>query len=1157
MHAVKRSLLTLIAALLFPLMVMAQTTTSGDVTGTVTDPTGAVVPNVPVTVTNDATGQAINVASNGSGFYRAANLQPGTYTISATVPGFAPAKRRADVAVGTVTTVNLALATASTSTTIEVSAEAPMIETENGNTTSTHNDREIQLVPNGGGDQTYIAQTSPGVNINTASGGGFGNFSAFGLPGTSNLFTVNGNDNMDPYLNLNNSGATNLTLGANELSEVSVVTNGYSVQYGRQAGAQVNSVTKSGGNDFHGNAIYYWNGRALNADNWFNKHQANPADRTPTGFVNANQWSASFGGPVRKDKTFFFVDTEGLRVIIPVPAQVFVPSPQFESYVLTTGLPGNGQAAQVPFYTKLFKLYNSSPGASNAGKQGLDSVGGCGDFAGTAGFGLTDANGNAVPGQVPCALGYHSDFPNFAHEWTLAGRVDHQISANDKMYLRYHQDKGLQPTFTDPLNPIFNTDSNQPSYDGQFNEVHTFGTKAVNQFILSGAYYRAIFVNENQAASLAAYPATTEFFDGLYTNLGGTNFNFPQGRNVTQYQVVDDFSYQLGNHALKLGTNYRRNDVTDYTTGVLTVPLQRVFSMTNFSSGISDFAEQRFPLAPTNPIALWSAGWYGEDDWRVTDKLKLTLGLRVDHDSNPVCHTNCFNRFAAGPFENVTTNISTPYNQLINAGLQQAFPSTQTLVWQPRIGFAWTPWGQNTVIRGGAGIFSDLLAAFLVDNFVRNAPGDVTIVDASGTSAFAPGVPGSTYTLMQNSGAAFHSQFSSGGNAASIAALVPGFAGISYQSAANKLDTPTYEEWNLEVEHSFGTRTSVSANYVGNHGYHIPIFDPWENVACRNVAACGNLAPTITTTRQNTEFSTVRQVSTSAYSHYDGLVLAMQRSFSRGLQASFSYTWSHALDTVSNGGLLPWSGNDSLLTRISPFGQASNYGNADYDVRHAINANYVYELPFKASNKLFNSLIGGWSVSGTFFYHSGYPFSVTDTTGEQALLRNGSNTALLANITGPVDFSSCTRGPAVNPTGPGGIDSCLSFSSFSPVGPPTHVVNGQTVPFINPVTGTQQIPIPADFTNQRRNQFRGPMYFNTDMSLRKAFKLSERFNFSVGANAYNVLNHPNFGNPNAALTDGSFGQFFTTVNPPTSALGSGLGGDASSRSIQLEGRLTF
>lgn len=1140
MKAGKRSLIVLFTIALFALGVVAQTTSSGDITGTVTDPTGAVVPNAPITITNDATGQSVNVTSNGSGFYRAANLQPGTYTISVTIAGFAPAKKRATVAVGTVTTINLPLNTASTQTTVEVTAEAPVIETENGDVTNTHDTREIELLPNGGGDQSYIAQTSPGVTMNTSVNTGYGNFSAFGLPGTANLFTVNGNDNMDPFLNLNNSGATNLTLGANELSEVSVVSNGYSVQYGRQAAAQVNSVTKSGSNAFHGNAVYYWNGRAMNADNWLNKHvdASQGQTPTPTGFVNANQWSASLGGPIKKDKTFFFVDTEGLRVIIPVPSQVFVPSQAYQSFVVSTLASAPvAQSAQIPFYQKLFGIYNSAPGSSNSRLVNAtdDPALGCGDLADP-----TNTDPVAIAAQakgfgatVPCARTYHSDFANFAHEWTLAGRVDHQLTANDRMYIRYHQDKGVQPTNTDPLSPVFNTDSSQPSYDGQFNETHTFGTRAVNQFILSGAYYRAIFVSNNQAAALAAYPSTLEWFDGLFNNAGGINFDFPQGRNVTQYQVVDDLSYNLGNHTLKIGMNYRRNDITDYTTSVLNVPLQEVLSMTDFSQGISDFLRQRFPVRPKNSVALWSAGWYGEDDWRVTDKLKLTLGLRADHNSNPVCQTNCFNRLNQ-PFQSIAKGATVPYNQVISSALTQAYPSTDKLLWQPRVGFAYQPFGsaRSTVIRGGFGLFYDLLPGTLADNFINNAPGNIDLRDQLNGNAFAPGVPGSTYTVLANSAAAFRQQFASGASFNTLKAAVPLFTGISYQDSATKIKTPQYQEWNLQIEQGIGTKTSVSANYVGNHGVHIPLYDGWLNARCRNATACANISSIVPAASPDAAFTSVRQLNSIGYSHYNGLILALQRKFSAGLQGQISYTWSHALDTVSNGGVLPWSIDDSVQTLLAPFGQQLNYGNADYDVRHSLNANYVYELPFKSANGLFNSVIGGWTVSGTFFYHAGFPFTVTNSTGLTTLVTNGNGLSLPANIAGAINFMACTDGPSINVNNPG----CLTKSQFNAV--------------------SAAFPIPAFYSNQHRNQFIGPHYFNTDMSLRKAFRLTERFRLMVGANAYNILNHPNFGNPTVSLS-GSTGSFYSTVGPPTSALGSFLGGDASSRSVQIEGRLSF
>ena len=192
----------------------------------------------------------------------------------------------------------------------------------------------------------------------------------------------------------------------------------------------------------------------------------------------------------------------------------------------------------------------------------------------------------------------------------------------------------------------------------------------------------------------------------------------------------------------------------------------------------------------------------------------------------------------------------------------------------------------------------------------------------------------------------------------------------------------------------------------------------------------------------------------------------------------------------------------------------------------------MYELPFKSGNNLFNSVIGGWTLAGTFFYHTGYPFTVSDSTAFANLVTNGTGLALPGNIASTVDYKACASGPAIDVNAPG----CLSKSDFNRVG--------------------TAFPIPGIFSNQRRNQFIGPGYFNTDMSIRKAFRLTERFRLSVGANAYNLLNHPNFGAPGATLS-GNLGIFTTTVNPPTSALGSGLGGDASSRSVQLEGRLTF
>src|SRR5215469_1831881 len=295
--------LVVLLAGIFCISAAGQSLVSGDITGIVTDQTGAVVPNATVTLRNKATGQTPTATTNSAGIYRFSLLPPGQYIVSASASGFQNAERGVTVVVGQAIAANLQLTVGSSSQTVEVSAESGVVQTENANITTTFSQEQVALVPNPGNDLSYIVQTAPGAVMNTQAG--YGNSSTFGLPATSNLFTVNGMDENDPFLNLNNSGATNLLLGQNDVQEATVVNNGYSAQYGGLAGANVNYVTRSGTNSFHGNANYFWNGRLMNANNWFNNHSVPSVDRP---FDNANQWSASLGGPIVRDKTFFFVD---------------------------------------------------------------------------------------------------------------------------------------------------------------------------------------------------------------------------------------------------------------------------------------------------------------------------------------------------------------------------------------------------------------------------------------------------------------------------------------------------------------------------------------------------------------------------------------------------------------------------------------------------------------------------------------------------------------------------------------------------------------------------------------------------------------------------------------------------------------------------------
>jgi hypothetical protein len=1108
--------LTAIIAAFLAIGAAAQSLVSGDITGVVSDPSGAVIPNATVALKNNGTGQTQNATTNQSGVYRFSLLTPGQYTVTVNASGFQNTERTVTVVVGQATNINMQLAVGSSSQTVEVTAEGGVVQTDNGNISTTFTPEQVELVPNPGNDLSYIVQTAPGAVMNTQAG--YGNSSTFGLPATSNLFTVNGMNENDPFLNLNNSGATNLLLGQNDVQEVTVVNNGYSPQYGGLAGANVNYVSKSGTNNFHGNANYFWNGRAMNANSWFDK-QAQISSGLPNRapFDNANQWSAAVGGPIIKNKTFFFVDYEGLRVLLPTSTLTQIPSPAFQSATLANI--GATDPAQLPFYQNMFNLYNSAPGAANAGPIPGGSNG---------------CDGTISLGTNPCALAFRSTAGNFTHEWLLTARVDQNIGDNDRLYGHFRSDHGVQATYTDPINSVFNAQSNQPQYEGQLNETHTFSSSATNQFILSGSWYSAIFKPADLAAATALMPYRLRFAGTTFYDLGHDLNDWPQGRNVTQYQIADDFSKVYGAHNLRFGVNFRRNDITDYSPGLFTTGEVVGEDQASFFAGTAGLFTQAFNTRPTQPIALYSLGLYAQDEWAVRPSLKITFGLRAEHDSNPVCQTDCFARLT-GDFFNVSHDLNQPYNQAVQTGLHSALPSYTNIGWEPRLGFAWTPRGAgtDTVIRGGIGIFHDFFPATVADSFLNNPP--LYNQFFVGPGAVAPGVTGDVQSLASGANSSFVTGFANSGTLASISTANPFFVPPSIFNSARSIHAPQYQEWNLELQQGFGQKTSLSINYVGNHQIYGPLQNGGLNAYCDAtcLTSLGSTSssfsdlPTVTG-GPDPRFGTVTQISSSNVGNYNGVTVSLQRRFS-SLQFSANYTYSHALDIVSNAGILPFNfnTNESTLNPQDPFNyKRYNYGNADYDVRHYASVNYVWTTPKLSGWK---GAIASWTVSGTLFTRSGYPVTAYDDNASSTL--NGFNYGISAgdpvfanyNGTGPV---VCTRNAVNTPC----LDGTTQFTS---------AING--------------------FGNQRRNQIWGPHFFDTDLTVMKNFHLpiTEASNLGIGLQFFNILNHPNFDQPDANISSSTFGQIISTVSVPTSILGSFLGGDASPRLIQVKATLSF
>jgi hypothetical protein len=1149
----------------------AQTSTSGDIAGVVTDPSGATIPGAKVTLKDDTKGNTQESTTNKDGVYHFYLLSPGPYTVTVSATGFETFTRHSTVNVGQIATQNVQMTLGAASTSVTVTEAAPLLQTDNGDTSTSVSQQQVSNVPNPGNDLSAIAQIAPGAIMNTQ--GGYGNVEAFGLPATSNLFTMDGMDSNDPFLNLNNSGATNLLLGSNEIQEADVVTNGFSAAYGTFAGINVNYITKSGGNQYHGNAVYYWNGSALNANDWFNN-----ANGLSKPFDNANQWAASFGGPIKKDKLFFFVNTEGLRVLIPVPQTILVPTQAFEAATVQN-LTNLGDTASIPYYCQnlpgicpgvgplpgsgagIFNLFNGAKNLNNA--QPLTNSAGA--FLPGQGCSNVSDTGAFAGFTADCAQSVREVPVNFAPEWQIAGRFDWNIGPNDRAYVRVQYDHGVQPTFTDPVNSIFNATSDQPEYQGQINWTHTFGATMTNQFLFATTWYSAIFKNTNLDEALAAFPTSLTNGD---SSLGGSgscgvglacdDFIWPQGRNVTQVQFDDDVSKTIGNHTLKFGGKWHKNYVSDHDFGLFNIGLEVPFSLQDFANGgdlngpNAQGSEliQSFPVSQNQPIRLYEVAGYILDEWRVKPNLTITPGLRLEHASNPTCITLCFAQLGE-PFSQDMPVL--PYNQLIQANRRSALFGYQNLQWEPRISFAWQPFGSgasgllksNFVVRGGAGIFYDIFPGQIADNLAQNSPlfNTFTIVAFPGascggllspnqTNAATPNSPGTNlFQCTAQAQSDFQNAFNTGATSVNFAPNVT--------FTQPKTEAPQYQKWNLEIQKGFGPNDSLTVGYNGNHSIHGPLFNNSLN---------GFGFGSLPATAPNSQLIEMTAVQSSNVSNYNGLTASYQHRFSGwggGGIFQLNYTYSHAFDLISNGGFNPFNGI-STAALANPYNAYVNYGPADYDARHVINANYVWQIPIRRAlgGHGWAPLVDGWQVSGAVFYRTGFPYTIIDGQQETNLSSN--------NFFGPY-------WPTPNSAVP---INCGSEIHAGPNAVPCYSVS-------QPVGNTCVVAVPGDFPipgcgtalSQKgfRNNFRGPSYWDTDFSFMKSTKIPkwESAQFQLGLQFFNLFNHPNFNLPVNNTADPQFGTIQSAVNPPTSILGSFLGGDASPRLIQVKAQLVF
>jgi len=1143
----------------------AQTTTSGGLAGVIIDPSSAAVPDAHVQIKDNSKGTIQTARTDRDGVYRFFFIAPGRYTLTVTRAGFREESREVDVLLGPPGTLNVTLEIAKENTTVKVTGEAPLFQAENGDVSTTMTQLQVSQVPNPGNDLTYIAQTAPGAIMNTDTIGVsyIGNFSILGMPGSSNLFTLNGMDNNDIQLNTNNSGAMGMLLGQNEVQEATIVSNGYSGQFGGAAGANVNYLTKSGGNNLHGNAAYYWNGSALNANDWIDNAIGNPRP-----FDIANQWAGSLGGPIKKDKLFFFFDTEGMHLSLPASIPVVLPSAQFESATMANIDSKFGPAsASYKFYQQIFNLYNSAPGASGAtpGNFNPGDPTGCNGWQGPQGLGTTE----------PCGVHFLKNVNQPSSESMVSGRVDWNMGAGDRVFLLVQYDHGQRAVYVDPISSLFNAYTHQPWWQGQLSETHIFGPTAANQFLLAGTYINQVSGVANSSQTLAAFPTTLNWYGAgsPFWILGGVDYLYalPSGSKTNQYQLSDDLVKTRGKHKFGFGANFLRTHWTgwgyNFSGNGQLIP-QSIDAF--FSGGVdpsnpgTDFTllYQTFPAVTWNPYAFYSLGLYGQDEWHARSDLTLTLALRADHQANPVCESRCFTRLA-GPSDSVSHDPDQPYDKAILINQKQAYPNTDSIVWSPRFSFAWQPLGvsHHTVIRGGFGIFSDPVPGGLGKALTFNPP-FVNLYFIAGYNL----APGETNSLSQNASAsnsAFSKGFATGQTLAQIQAADPNFTPPNFYTPANTIQTPQYQKWSLQAQQSFGAYTSLTISYFGNRGIHELFANSNANAFGFGSFPAAKCSSPPVPPCADPRFGVVTAYETGAVSNYNGMVISFEQRLARWGRGLFqaNYTYGHALDEISNGGLVSFSSG-------SPPPQDANnlrgsYGPADYDVRHSFNANYVWEVPVKETLRGHGSdyLVNGWQLSGTIFARTGFPYTVSDFAEAGKLTNNNFFGNVYSVPVAPLGSAGpCGKGAAI----PSSPVPCLpaQMSGDGSPSPGALFVQARCETGFN----TGNLPGPAGPCSgpsvtfaQGRNRFRGPSYFNTDFAIMKNTKIPHWENgvLGIGFQFFNFFNHPNFGFPDFWSSDATVGQIFYQEQPPTSILGSGLNANVSARMIQLRVQLQF
>jgi outer membrane receptor protein involved in Fe transport len=1136
--------------ILFPLLstlAFGQVDT-GSISGTVRDSSGAVVPGAKVSARNIATSTERTADTDSTGGYKIPGLTPGIYDVAIAKSGFADYNVRAQVTVGGFVTVNAQLSVSAITSTIEVvAAGGTEINTQSQEVSQIITPEQVQNLPSltrnpydfialagnvSGGDRG-VSNGNP--QLTGAGQNGFDRglgFSINGQRATGTEILLDGAENSNIF-----DTSIALLVPQDALQEFRVITNNFDAQYGRASGGIVNVITRSGSNTFHGDA---WNFNRLSAytANTFD----NNANDVPKGHYTRNQFGYDVGGPVAKDKLFFFQSTEWLRVRSSASVLAYVPTTN-----LLNLTPANVQAYFKAYGKQTFDFVSTEPKTTLCEPSGTPPPCSGTDtptpFVGTSSGTANGPFANNVPDGTPvfglvnynAPLDAGGDVPQ--NTYTLIGRADYNLTQNTQMFFRFGRESLLALPGSISSTPFQQYNVGQTIYNNNYlySITHTFTPNVLSSTKLSffrdaSAYQYdkslqdtpTLFLYNN--ASINGQPILLPGFFDATTGSGGLPYGGPQN----SVQINEDFSWTKGKHTMKYGGQFNYIQLNRgfgaYAQAVEQIGQNRAAGLDNLMTGtLSNFTAAvnpagKFPcfagaylgasrgdLIPTpgctvtppltapnfnrsNRYKDWAL--YAEDSWRFTPKLTLNYGVRyehfgVQHNNDPKLDSNLY--YGAG---------SSTFEQLHNGSIQLAPNSPIGGLWSPRwgtvgprIGFAYDVFGDGkTALRGGYGISYERNFGNVTFNIIQNPPNNATVSVSN------------TPISVSNLGPL------AGSSSTTTCGTSPGIClpPVSPRHVDQNIQTAQTQFWGLTLERKLGSKSVIALEYNGAYGLHLYDVKNINQIGGGQVylgqalvtsdpnnPACTTTTPCLT--RPNQQFTSVNNRGSAGYSHYQGLNVRVQTQElgGTGLSILTNYTMSHAMDNISSTFTESSTGSNGIgnLGYLDPRDPALDYGNADFDIRNHVAFSAMWNEPFlKGSRGLVGQVAGGWSVVPIFTARSGTPFSIADSSN------------CLNCQTGPYGI------PRYVPSGP-----ISSFSTGSGEDQGGNVFNLLTLPAANSFTGLLGYsdfgPYPSNMT--KRNQFFGPGAWSFDLSVTKTFPVTERLKLEFRAEGFNIFNHSN------------------------------------------------